>query len=132
MPDPQSEPVQDTGMEEARVNGCAGPLSVTVGLTWSTTQVRLAVVVRPLGSVTLTLSAWVPGFCAGIGHAPGAHGVQAAASTRQLTDSPPIASSASATLIVAVVVDVRVNAGTLSVAVGAASTVSIQTDSSRP
>src|SRR3954452_20381614 len=121
MPDPESDPVQDTGMEEARVNGCAGPLSVTVGLRWSTTQVRLAGVVRPSGSVTLTLSARVPGFCAGIGHAPGAHGVQAAESTRQLTVRLLIGSSVSATVIVAVVVEVRVYAGTPSVAVGAAS-----------
>jgi hypothetical protein len=95
-------------MDEARVNGCAGPLSVTV-------------VVRPSGSVTLTLSTCVPGFGAGIGHAPGLHGVQTAASTRQLTDRLPIGSSASATVIVAVVVEVRVNAGALSVAVGAKS-----------
>src|SRR4051794_10801754 len=119
MPDPQSEPVQDTGMEVARVNGCAGPLSVTVGESWSTTQVRLAVLVRPSGSVTVTPSVWVPGFCAGIGQVPGLHGVQAPASTRQLTDRLLIASSVSATVMVAVVVEVRVYAGAVSVAVGA-------------
>jgi hypothetical protein len=63
----------------------------------------------------------VPGFCAGIGHAPGTHGVQAAESTRQVTDRLLVGSSVSATVMVAVVVEVRVYAGTLSVAVGAAS-----------